>query len=131
MVACRDRRRLPWDRAGRFISTILRRRPNPGRRRHGIESARQNGFDHRRLERHWQSGALVFVEEGADVHLVARDAATLAATADELRDGYQANVTTSALDLSDAPSPLQDACPAPDILVNNAGAIPPAICSGG
>ncbi|MEC8794512.1 MAG: SDR family NAD(P)-dependent oxidoreductase, partial [Pseudomonadota bacterium] len=28
--------------------------------------------------------AEVFVEEGADVHLVARDAATLAATADKL-----------------------------------------------
>ena len=55
--------------------------------------------------------AEVFVEEGADVHLVARDAATLAATADELRDGHQANVTTSALDLSDSANipRLQDA----------------------
>ena len=70
--------------------------------------------------------AEVFVEEGADVHLVARDAATLAATADELRDGHQANVTTSALDLSDSANipRLQEACPTPDILVNNAGAIP-------
>ena len=67
--------------------------------------------------------AEVFVEEGADVHLVARDAATLAATADELRDGHQANVTTSALDLSDSANipRLQEVCPTPDILVNNAG----------
>ena len=67
--------------------------------------------------------AEVFAEEGGNVHLVARDAATLTATADELRAAHQTNVTTSALDLSDSANipRLQDACPAPDILVNNAG----------
>ena len=66
-----------------------------------------------------------FAAEGANVHLVARDAATLQSTADKIRQSHQVDARFSALDLSQsaAVAQLQADCPEPDILVNNAGAI--------
>ncbi len=67
-----------------------------------------------------------FAREGADIVLVGRDAATLAAAADRLRGTAQVRVEAVAADLSNAEERerLHAAQPAIDILVNNAGAIP-------
>jgi 3-oxoacyl-[acyl-carrier protein] reductase len=65
----------------------------------------------------------------AGVHLVVngRDAAVLAATAQELRSRYGVDVAEVAGDVSrrEVQDALMAACPAPDILVNNNGGPPP------
>ncbi len=70
--------------------------------------------------------ARVLANEGCDVHLIARNAAQLAALADELRTSSGRRISWSALDLADSATHEQlcaEAGPL-DILVNNAGAIP-------
>lgn len=64
--------------------------------------------------------------EGAVVHIVARDAATVEATAAEVASTSGATVVGHAADLSDSATiePLLEAVGHLDILVNNAGAIP-------
>ena len=67
-----------------------------------------------------------FAAEGCDVHLVARDAATLEGAKAAVQAKGKVKVTTHALDLSDSANvqKLVEACPKVDVLVNNAGAIP-------
>ncbi len=73
--------------------------------------------------------AEALAREGVNVTLVARNAATLEATADAIRQmaGGQAKVTAVAADIT-TPQGRQEAlaaCPQPDILVTNAGGPPP------
>ncbi|MBO0333300.1 SDR family oxidoreductase [Sneathiella sp. CAU 1612] len=70
--------------------------------------------------------ARALAAEGCAVHLVARSKDVLATTASEIARESGAQVTYSALDLSDSKSieALMAATSLPDILVNNAGAIP-------
>jgi len=71
--------------------------------------------------------AALLAEEGCDVTIVARDAATLAQAAEAIRAKRQVNVHHIAADLStdDAVGRVADQAGDIDILVNNAGAIPP------
>jgi 3-oxoacyl-[acyl-carrier protein] reductase len=71
--------------------------------------------------------ALALAAEGAVLTLVARNAQTLEAAADEIRRATGARVSTVAADITTAAgrAAALAACPAPDILVNNAGG-PPA-----
>jgi 3-oxoacyl-[acyl-carrier protein] reductase len=73
--------------------------------------------------------AEALAREGVNVTLVARNAATLEATANAIRQmaGGQAKVTAVAADIT-TPQGRQEAlaaCPQPDILVTNAGGPPP------
>lgn len=70
--------------------------------------------------------AEAFAAEGCDVVLASRDAAALAAAADQVRATRQVRVETLAADLSRSADRerLHAAFPDIDILVNNAGAIP-------
>ncbi len=70
---------------------------------------------------------MALAEEGVDVTINGRDAAVLAATADEIRQRTGVQVTTVAADVTTAVgrSLILEACPQPDILVNNAGGPPP------
>jgi NAD(P)-dependent dehydrogenase (short-subunit alcohol dehydrogenase family) len=67
-----------------------------------------------------------FAAEGCNVHLVARTAADLQRAAEAIRQTYQIQVTTHALDLSQSANVdrLADEAGDVDIVVNNAGAIP-------
>ena len=67
-----------------------------------------------------------FAQEGCSLHLVARDARTLAATAEEIATTHGVQVRTSALDLrqAQAVSELAEGAAAYDVIVNNAGDIP-------
>ena len=71
--------------------------------------------------------AEVLAEEGCNLILVARDAATLEEAAAGIRSKRQVNVRTIAADLSSDTAVRKVAAEAGplDILVNNAGAIPP------
>ncbi|QCK84634.1 SDR family NAD(P)-dependent oxidoreductase [Phreatobacter aquaticus] len=70
--------------------------------------------------------AEVFAAEGAEIVMVARDAARLEAAAAGVRAKQQGPITTIAVDLSKGPERerLWSEAGAIDILVNNAGAIP-------
>mgnify|MGYP003351912020 FL=1 len=73
--------------------------------------------------------AEALVKEGVNVTLVARTAATLDTTAQELRQlvGNKVGITTVATDIT-TPQGRKEAlaaCPQPDILVTNAGGPPP------
>jgi hypothetical protein len=74
-----------------------------------------------------RAAAEALADEGCDLVLVARDAATLATTAAAIRDRRQVAVQTIAADLSSEAAVQRTlaAAGAIDILVNNAGAIPP------
>ena len=67
-----------------------------------------------------------FAQEGCSLHLVARDARTLEAAAQEIVAAHGVTVHTSALDLrqADAVAQLAAGGAACDVLVNNAGDIP-------
>lgn len=71
--------------------------------------------------------ATALAREGAEVTINARDAASLDATAAEIRAATGARVTAVAGDIADPATraALLEACPAPDILVNNNGGPPP------
>ncbi|MEO8658052.1 MAG: SDR family oxidoreductase [Bryobacteraceae bacterium] len=71
--------------------------------------------------------ALSLAREGAEVTIVARTEATLAAAADAIRAATGATVHTVAADITtpDGRAAALSACPQPDILVNNAGGPPP------
>jgi 3-oxoacyl-[acyl-carrier protein] reductase len=71
--------------------------------------------------------AEALAREGADVTLNGRDAGTLRATADAIREATQVEVTAVAGDIEHASTraALLEACPRPDILVNNNGGPPP------
>ncbi len=64
--------------------------------------------------------------EGCNLHLVARDPAALAETAEELRSEHGVTVDVTALDMAvpGAAETLIKAVPSVDILINNAGAVP-------
>lgn len=69
-----------------------------------------------------------YAEAGATLQLIDRDADTLQQTATELREQFDAAVTTHIVDLSDnsAITALwRDITPTPDILINNAGIFAP------
>ena len=74
-----------------------------------------------------RAAAMTLAEEGCHLTLVARDAATLEATAAAIRARFQVNVRGIAADLSSdaAVRTVADQAGDCDILVNNAGAIPP------
>jgi NAD(P)-dependent dehydrogenase (short-subunit alcohol dehydrogenase family) len=74
-----------------------------------------------------KASADVLADEGCDLILVARDAATLDAAAASIRARRQVNVRTISADLSSDAAVRKVAAEAGeiDILVNNAGAIPP------
>ncbi len=67
-----------------------------------------------------------FAAEGCNVVLVARNAQTLAAAAEQVRTAHNVDVATHSADLRDsaAVKRIAAACVAADILVNNAGDIP-------
>jgi len=71
--------------------------------------------------------AMSLAREGVDVTIAARTAATLEATAEEIRKATGVKVTAVAADVTTAEgrAAVLAACPAPDILVNNAGGPPP------
>jgi 3-oxoacyl-[acyl-carrier protein] reductase len=73
--------------------------------------------------------AEALAKEGVHVTLVARTAATLEATANEIREltGGRVTVTTVATDITtpEGRAKALAACPQPDILVTNAGGPPP------
>lgn len=73
--------------------------------------------------------AEALAKEGVNVTLVARNAATLETTANEIRQlaGAQVTVTVVAADITTPEGRKQAlaACPQPDILVTNAGGPPP------
>ncbi len=71
--------------------------------------------------------AMSLAREGVDVTINARTAATLDATAEEIRGASGVTVTAVAADVTTAEgrARLLEACPEPDILVNNAGGPPP------
>ena len=70
--------------------------------------------------------AQLFAEEGCEVMIASRDAASLQSAADEIRAATGAQVTFKAVDLSQrgAAESLAQWAGQLDILVNNAGAIP-------
>jgi len=70
--------------------------------------------------------ALALAEAGVGLVINGRDAAALAATADEIRHTCNVDVTPVAADLSTAEgqAAVLAACPHPDILVNNNGGPP-------
>ncbi|MFQ6021533.1 MAG: SDR family oxidoreductase [Acidiferrobacterales bacterium] len=71
--------------------------------------------------------AMALAREGVDVTIVARRAAPLDRTAEEIRSETGVNVTPVAADIT-SPEGRGHAlavCPTPDILVNNAGGPPP------
>jgi 3-oxoacyl-[acyl-carrier protein] reductase len=70
--------------------------------------------------------AIALAREGVDVVINARTAATLGATADEIRREADVSVVTVAADITTAEgrAAVLAACPAPDILINNAGGPP-------
>jgi 3-oxoacyl-[acyl-carrier protein] reductase len=71
--------------------------------------------------------AMALAAEGVHVTITARTAATLEATADEIRAAHGVQVTTVVGDITTEAgrAAALAACPAPDILVNNAGGPPP------
>ncbi|WP_366653643.1 SDR family oxidoreductase [Fodinicurvata sp. EGI_FJ10296] len=71
--------------------------------------------------------ALALSREGVDVTIVARTAATLEATADDIRSQTGGRVTPVPADITTAAgrAAALAACPAPDILLNNAAGKPP------
>lgn len=71
--------------------------------------------------------AMSLAREGVAVTIAARTAATLDATAEDIRRETGATVTLVACDVTtdEGRSALLAACPNPDILVNNAGGPPP------
>ncbi len=71
--------------------------------------------------------AMSLAREGVEVTINARTAATLEATAEEIRAASGVTVTAVAADITTPEGRAQvlEACPAPDILVNNAGGPPP------
>ncbi|PHQ57307.1 MAG: hypothetical protein COA29_03490 [Porticoccus sp.] len=71
--------------------------------------------------------AMALAAEGAKLVIMARQADTLAATAEEIRVATGAEVTTVVGDITTEAGrdAVLAACPAPDILVNNAGGPPP------
>lgn len=71
--------------------------------------------------------ALSLAREGAEVTIVARTEATLAAAADAIRAATGATIHTVAADITtpNGRAAALSACPQPDILVNNAGGPPP------
>jgi 3-oxoacyl-[acyl-carrier protein] reductase len=71
--------------------------------------------------------AAALAREGVEVTICARGAEALNSTADELRKGISAKVTTVVCDVTteDGRRQLLAACPDPDILINNAGGPPP------
>lgn len=71
--------------------------------------------------------ALAIAHEGADITIVARDQASLEATADEIRAATGAKVDAVAADVTteEGRAAALAACPEPDILLNNAGGMPP------
>ncbi|MGD0641064.1 MAG: SDR family oxidoreductase [Roseiarcus sp.] len=72
--------------------------------------------------------ARALAEAGCSVVVNGRDAATLEATAREIRQATGAEVVAvlGDLDSAEVRDALLEACPAPDILVNNNGGPPPA-----
>ena len=70
--------------------------------------------------------ALALAEAGVGLVINGRDAAALAATADEIRRAWKVDVTPVIADVSTAEgqAALLAACPQPDILVNNNGGPP-------
>lgn len=74
-----------------------------------------------------RAAAALLAEEGCDVTIVARDAATLAQAAEAIRAKRQVNVRHITADLSsdEAVRRVAEQAGEIDILVNNAGAIPP------
>ncbi|MBS0559762.1 MAG: SDR family oxidoreductase [Proteobacteria bacterium] len=79
-----------------------------------------------------RASATMLADEGCDVILVARDAATLDEAASAIRARRQVSVRTIAADLSQQDAVERVAAEAGeiDILVNNAGAIPPGAITG-
>jgi len=79
-----------------------------------------------------RASAAILAEEGCDVTLVSRDAASLADAAAAIRASCQVVVRTIAADLSTQAEVERVAAEAGeiDILVNNAGAIPPGALTG-
>ena len=71
--------------------------------------------------------ALEIARAGVDLTLVARNAETLEAAAEEIRAETGANVTTVTADITteEGRAAALEACPQPDILLNNAGGMPP------
>lgn len=71
--------------------------------------------------------ALAVAREGVDITLVARNEATLVATAEEIRAETGARVTPVVADITteEGRAAALAACPEPDILLNNAGGMPP------
>jgi len=71
--------------------------------------------------------AEALAEAGVNIVLNGRDAATLEATAQDLRERFNVEVIAVQADATTAEgrAKLVAACPAPDILVNNAGGPPP------
>ena len=71
--------------------------------------------------------ALSLAREGAAVTIIARTAATLEATAEEIRAATGNDVATVAADITteDGRAAALQACPEPDILINNSGGPPP------
>ncbi len=69
--------------------------------------------------------------EGVALTINGRDAATLAATAAEIRSSYGVEVTEVAADIGteEGRAAVLAACPNPDILVNNNGGPPPGLWS--
>ncbi|NKC13670.1 MAG: SDR family oxidoreductase [Gammaproteobacteria bacterium] len=71
--------------------------------------------------------AMALAEEGVHVVITARTAATLEATAAQIRGktGVQVTAVTGDITTAQGRAAALAACPAPDILVNNAGGPPP------
>jgi 3-oxoacyl-[acyl-carrier protein] reductase len=71
--------------------------------------------------------AMSLAREGAKVTIIARTAATLEATAEEIRQTTGATVIAVVADITtdEGRAAALAACPAPDILINNAGGPPP------
>jgi 3-oxoacyl-[acyl-carrier protein] reductase len=71
--------------------------------------------------------AMSLAREGANVTIIARTAATLEATAEEIRQATGATVIAVAADITtdEGRAAALAACPSPDILINNAGGPPP------
>jgi 3-oxoacyl-[acyl-carrier protein] reductase len=71
--------------------------------------------------------AISLSREGVDITIVARNAETLEATAEEIREETGGTVAAIAADIvsEDGQASALSACPKPDILVNNAGGPPP------
>src|SRR6185295_14236332 len=73
-----------------------------------------------------RGSAIALAEAGCDLVVNGRDAKALAATAKEIRDRFEVNVTEILGDVSQPviQAELLAACPSPDILVNNNGGPP-------